>query len=248
MNSLKTGILDFEVRLYDSGPDGKARIRTLFNFMQSTADNHSMSLGTSMNFMAEKNLTWVYSRFFAEIFRYPLMYEKVRCETWRSGVTGGMVNREFIMTDLDGAEILRATSSLALIDRNSRKPVDIPDSIINQFEPARGRALNYNTAKIEKYENFDYTYTMTTRYEDMDVNNHMNNASYAQMFFESCYSSMEKGMVLGSIDIMFKGEIHYNERINCGVLKIDSKTGEVYHSAFNANRGRVSAVALTKWN
>ncbi|HOP62483.1 MAG TPA: thioesterase [Spirochaetota bacterium] len=242
-----TGMSEFEVRLYDCGPDGTCGVRTMFNFMQSTADNHSKSLGTSVNLMAEKNLTWVYARFYADIFRYPKIYEKVRCETWRSGVTEGMVNREFIMTDDSGRELLRATSSLALIDRESRKPVAIPEFIISQFDSHRGRAIDYVPFQIEKREKTDYIYNAATRYEDIDINGHMNNASYAQLFFESGYSVMEGAAVLKSIDILFKGEILYNHVIKCGSHYISGAENKLYHRAYNENRGRVSAESITEW-
>lgn len=247
MSKTETGVSVFDVRLYDCGPDGKAGIRTLFNFMQSTADNHSKSLGTSVNLMSEKNLTWVYARFYAEIISYPAMYETVKCETWRSGITDGMVNREFIMKHSAGGEILRATSSLALIDRGTRKPVAIPDFIQNQFADDKGRALNYVAFPVDKTDKNDYIYTLRTRYEDIDINSHMNNASYAQMFFESGYSAIHNGSILNSIDIIFKGEVLYDETIRCSSLHIDGADKNFYHRAFNENRGRVSAVAVTNW-
>jgi len=247
MSDNLAGISEFDVRLYDCGPDGKAGVRTLFNFMQSTADSHSKSLGTSLNLMADRNLTWVYARFYAEIVSYPAMYETVRCETWRSGVTDGMVNREFVMKDSSGGEILRATSSLALIDRSSRKPVEIPDFIRSQFDIVRGRSLHYVIFPLDKPDKNDYIYTLMTRYEDIDINGHMNNASYAQMFFESGYSAIQDTAVLSSIDILFKGEILYNETIKCGSTLINGMHKCFFHTAYNENKGRVSASAVTKW-
>lgn len=243
----ETGTSEFEVMLYDSGPDGKARIRTLFNFMQSAADSHSKSLGTSVHLMSERNMTWVYSRFYTEIIKYPEMYDIVRCVTWRSGIIDGMVNREFIMTTEDDAEILRATSSLALIDRGTRKPVDIPDFISGQLETGRGRALEYKLSPIARPENTEYIYTAKTRYEDIDINGHMNNASYAQIFFESGYSALGQGSELIAMDILFKGEILYDDVIECGSVYADRDKRLLYQSAFNSSRGRVSAAAVTMW-
>ena len=247
MDKSTTGVSWFEVRLYDAGPDGKARVRTLFNFMQSAADSHSRSLGTSVNLMAEKNLTWVYARFYAEIGDFPAIYENVRCETWRSGITEGMVNREFILTGNDNRELVRATSSLALIDRGTRKPVEIPDFITRQFESGRGRALCYVPFPVEKPDKNDYIYPVRARCEDIDINGHMNNASYAQMFFESGYSALEGNSILSSMDIVFRGEILYNDVINCGSFFLDESKTRILHSAFNENRGRISSTAVTEW-
>lgn len=247
MEKKRTGFSEFEVKLYDAGPDGKAKIRTLFNFMQSSADSHSKALGTSMELMAERNLTWVYARFYAEINSYPDMYESVKCETWRSGVTEGMVNREFVMTGIGGLELLRGTSSLALIDRGSRKPVEIPDFILQQFDSEKGRALHYPSLKVEIPEKNDYLYTQKTRYEDLDINGHMNNASYAQMFFESGYSVIQDRANLYSIDIMFKGEVFYDDMITCGISSASGDERRLIHKAFNEKREKVSATAVTEW-
>ena len=247
MSGENIGRKEFDVNLYDAGPDGKAKLRSIFNFMQTAADSHSMSLGTSVNTMSEMNLTWVYSRFYVEIEKFPDIYDRVFCETWRSVVTGGMVNREFLLSASDGTLLLRATSSLALIDRVRRKPVEIPGFILNQLEPQRGRALDFAPFNVEKSDVFDYVYRNDVRFEDMDVNGHMNNASYAQMFFESSFISMSKMLTLKKMDILFKGEIVYGDVINCGVRKLETGENRFYHSAYNEKRGRVSAVALTEW-
>jgi len=247
MSDGNIGKREFDVKLYDVGPDGKARVRALFNYMQSAADSHSMSLGTSMNIMSERNLTWVYARFYTEIERFPMMYDTVFCETWRSVVADGLVNREFLLSGTNGEVLLRAAASLALIDKTSRKPVEIPEFITSQLEPQRGRAVNYIPFNVEKTDNFDYVYRNDVRFEDMDINGHMNNASYAQMFFESSFSCMQKPLTLKKIDILFKGEIVYGDVINCGVKKLEGTGARYYHSAYNEKRGRVSAVAVTGW-
>lgn len=247
MNAENKGRYEFDVKLYDAGPDGKAKIRSLFNFMQSAADSHSMSLGTSMNIMSENNLTWVYSRFYVEIENSPAMYDTVFCETWRSGITDGMVNREFLLSGEDGSLLLKATSSLALIDRSSRKPVEIPDFIKTQFEAGRGRALHYVPFDIEKTDIFDYIYSMKVRFEDIDVNGHMNNASYAQMFFESYLSGMSEYKRMKKMDILFKGEIHYGDELNCGIKRIKIGQNRFFHRGYNETKKRTSAVAVTEW-
>jgi acyl-ACP thioesterase len=125
--------------------------------------------------------------------------------------------------------------------------VEIPDFIQNQFAHGKGRALNYKAFPVDKTDKNDYIYTLRIRYEDIDINSHMNNASYAQMFFESGYSAIRNGMILNSIDIMFKGEVLYDETIRCSSFHIDGAGKNFYHRAFNENRGRVSAAAVTNW-
>ena len=243
------GSSSFQVKIYDADSKGRVKIRSLFNYMQSTADDHSKSLGTAMENMADFNLTWVYARFFINIFEYPKLYNSIVCTTWRSGVTDGMVNREFIMEDGYGKVFLKATSSLALIDKVSRKPVAIPEFISRDFERTRGRALLYNNVKFPAVEAYDHEYNLTVRYEDTDINNHLNNASYGQFVFESGYSYFKGSRIMSAMDIFFKHEVFYNENLYCRLKSVSSLSegSSLFHNIFSSERGKAVAYAFTQW-
>lgn len=142
--------ITYEVQIHEAGPDSKARVKTLFDYMQSAADRHSKSLGTSLSLMSGQNLTWVYTRFYTVVERYPEMYDKVYCKTWRSEVTNGLVSREFILSGENGIVYVKATSSLALIDRTSRKPVPIDLVYIEADNPISTVAKCYVPESILK--------------------------------------------------------------------------------------------------
>lgn len=237
---------EFTVQIHEAGPDLKARIKTLFNYMQISADLHSKSLGTSVSTMSEKNLTWVYSRFYAVVDKYPELYEKIYCTTWRSIVLKGLVCREFAVNGHNGEVLVRATSSLALIDKTVRKPVPIPESITLQLEQGKGRSIDFPAVIIEQKDKYDYIYDIKTRYEDIDINGHMNNAAYAGIFFESAFEKLRDTKIMKSIDISFRGEIIYGDELECGVALTDSP-GKYSHRLFNKTKGKVSANAVTEW-
>ncbi len=235
----------FTVQIHEAGPDLKARVKSLFNYMQTSADMHSKNLGTSVSLMSEKNLTWVYSRFYAEIENYPRLYEKIYCHTWRSVVLKGLVCREFVISGEDGEIGVRATSSLALIDKTSRKPVPIPEFITSQLENGEGRSIDFPCDIVEQKDKFDYICDVKARYEDIDINGHMNNASYAAVFFENAYEILRDKMVMKSIDISFRGEIAYGDELECRLSEADFP-GKYYHKLFNKTKGKVSAAAVTE--
>ena len=240
-------ISEFEIQLHEAGQNLKARVKSLFNYMQSAADRHSKSLGTSVSLMSEKNLTWVYSRFYAVIETYPQMYDRIFCHTWRSEVMNGLVCREFVIRNSNGVVLVRATSSLALIDRTSRKPVPIPGFITSGLESGKGRSIDFSSERIESKTEFDYITNIRTRYDDIDINGHMNNSSYAGIFFESIFEKYKETMFLKSIDISFRGEIIYGDELECGVVLLPDSSGKFYHRLFNKTQGKVSAYAVTEW-
>ncbi len=239
--------IEYTVQLHEAGPDLKVRLKALFNYMQSSADRNSKILGTSVSLMSEKNLTWVYTRFYAIVERYPELYEKVFCRTWRSEILNGLASREFILKSGDGEVLVRATSTLALIDKTTRKSVPIPDDIILKLEHQKELSINFSGDIVEYKDGFDYIFDIKTRYDDIDINGHMNNASYADVLFESAFAYLEKPMNLRSIDILFKGEVNYRDELECGVKSLPEAPGEFYHRLFNRTKGRVSARAKTVW-
>lgn len=239
--------IEYTVQLHEAGPDLKARVKSLFNYMQSSADRHSKSLGTSVSFMSEKNLTWVYTRFYAVVERYPELYEKIYCKTWRSEAGDGLVSREFIVSSGDGGLLVRATSTLALIDKTTRKSVPIPEDIILKLEHRKDLSINFSGNIVEHVDEFDYIFSMKARYDDIDINGHMNNASYADVFFESAFENMKNPMVMKSIDILFKGEINYRDELECSIKSQPGTPWQFYHRLFNKTKGRVSAHAKTQW-
>lgn len=242
---MNTGARKFEVMFYDTGVDSRATVRSLYNYMQAAADEHSRSLGTSLNDFANKNLTWVYSRYYTEVFALPRIYDRIVCETWRSGYTGNFVKREFNISGSNGKKLVAAVASLALIDINKRKPVEIPDYLKEQLEPARGEAIAYSFPSIEKIENYDYIYDFKVRYEDIDINRHMNNASYAQILFESVIDRFENRYELKSMDINFKGEAFAGDMLECMVKETGS--GIFLHKIINRDNKRVILNAKSLW-
>lgn len=244
MDNRIKGSKEFEVMLYDAGPGGAASVRALFNYMQSTGDSHSRSLGTSLSDFADKNLAWVYSRYYIKILSMPRIYQKLTCETWRSGINGNFVLREFSLSVPGGEKLVEAAASLALIDTVSRKPVMIPEEIKEQLAIWKNSDLKYNFPPIEKIQDFDYIYETKVRYEDMDINRHMNNASYAQLVWESVLSRFSS-INLETLDLNFRGEAFAGDVLDCYVKKAGEDV--FLHKICAGADGRVILTGKSEW-
>jgi len=238
---------EFSVEIFDAGQDSKVKIKSLFNYMQCSADRNSRSLGTSVSSLSEQNLTWVYSRFYAIVYDYPKIYDNIYCKTWRSRVINNFVCRDFIINNDKDYLFVKAVSSLALINKTSRKPVAIPESVITQLEYSNEINLEFPQVIVDKIDKYDYFYNTKAKYDDIDINGHMNNASYADIFFESIYEKLKGGASLKSIDIFFKGEVNYGDDLECQVTSLKNSQHLFYHKLFNKTKERFSAYAVTQW-
>ncbi len=203
---------NFEILLHDTDHTRAARLTALCNYLQATADFHSRSLGTSMVHLEEKNLTWVYARFRIEIQHYPECYDTVTVKTWRSRMEGPLGFREFEIKNLAGSTVGTATSTVALIDRGTRKPVAIPEEFSSQFSDLPGRALGGDFGQLpDVAEETSSKKIFPVLMRDIDLNGHVNNVSYISWVLESSPEEILKNFRCHTLEIQYRAEAFYGK-------------------------------------
>ena len=234
----------FQPMIYDMDSSGRISLRSLFNYMQGTADLHSRSLGTSLRDFALEGYTWVYARYFLRIIRYPESYKPLTVETWRSRSSGMMALREFRIIDKNGPLAL-ATSWLALIDRITRKPVPIPDNIVQQFAGYLGRAIDIEPEPLRWQDEGDTGESCIVRYSDLDVNGHVNNAAYLDYLMEGMNEQVINEKKLQEIQIDYRAEALHRNIIESRIKPVGEN--KYQHSLKRLSDNKTICMALTTW-
>ena len=68
---------EYRIHVYETGPDGKLNLCSLFNYMQDIASDHAVELGFGRDDLMRDNRFWVLSRMYAEINHWPLWGETI---------------------------------------------------------------------------------------------------------------------------------------------------------------------------
>lgn len=177
----------------------------LMNELQSIADRHAEVLGRGRTYCLENNVAWVVMYYLVDIIELPTEGEELTFSTWPSCQDALRATRDFEIHGADGRLMVRATSQWILIDMASRRPLPLanhlsPDVVV----PYRA----YGCA-FEKFPDFDTnkTHVMKCRFDDIDVNQHINNAVYAVWATESVGYQYRAQHKLRKININFKKEI-----------------------------------------
>lgn len=212
-NEIKKHRERFEVLFYHLDRNGKASIRSIMNFMQAAANRHGKILGTSLEDFSEKSFTWVFSRFHIRMDKYPGHYDKISIDTWRSESNKCFAFREFQVYDGASNLLGAATASSVLMDRETRKPTDIPSFIKEQFAPEFGRAVYDDFKAIQTFDEPQNSKSFHVRLSDIDLNHHVNNASYIDWIFESVSEEVLMNYSIKSCEIGYKAEAFYGETI-----------------------------------
>ncbi len=123
---------EYRVHVYETGPDGRLNLYSLFNYLQDIASDHAIRLGFGRDDLLRDNRFWVLSRIYAEISEWPEWEDSIIVKTWPNGTDKLFALRNFDVSFPDGRHIASATSSWLILDRTTRK-VQRPDSILANF-------------------------------------------------------------------------------------------------------------------
>lgn len=199
----------WQVRSYECGPDGKARMDTICNYLQEAASLHAEEMGFSKSdFESEgKDISWVLTRLRVKMFRYPEWEEDVRVVTYPRGGRRIVAWRDFELFDAQGGRMGVATSEWMIINLATRKIVPIPEYVFAAANTVRPPVLGEApfAAKIRWPEEAKRLMEKTFRARrcDIDLNGHVNNVHYVEWLLEAL---PEPVPACGELELVFRSE------------------------------------------
>lgn len=236
-----------EVRYHEADPQGTARLTVLLAFLQDVAAEHALELGVAVKDLRKLGLTWVLSRLHLQMDRLPRCGEQVTISTWPVNRDGIFSVRDFELRDAGGQPTGRATSSWAALDITTRRPVRI-DEHLPAYPLHPVRALDDPFAAIPLPDTFETELHLPVLRADLDLNNHVNNTIYAGWALEAAPERIAGHRLPVSVEINFRAEAHYGDRINsrCCVAE-EGEHPVLLHRISNAADDRELARIRTSW-
>ena len=95
----------YKIPVYDTGPDGKLNLFSLFNYLQDVASEHASRLNFGRDDLLRNNHFWVLSRIVAEICLWPVWEETIIVRTWPRGTDKLFAIRDYQVSYPDGRHI-----------------------------------------------------------------------------------------------------------------------------------------------
>lgn len=236
---------DFTVRSYEVGPDGAVPLFRLLDYFQEAATRHADTMEISYQEMFERGLAWVLARLYIEVEAVPRMHETVRVTTWHSGLDRRFARRCFRMERPDGGPVARGTTNWLVLDARARAMVGrMPEWITKVFHDMRPPELEWPGRTVAKLPKNEVARGVTARYEDQDVNGHVNTSRLAAWVFEPLAGGHEPGVPAG-LDIAIRAEAHAEDEIvsDCG----RQEDGTWLHALRRLSDGKELVRARTWW-
>lgn len=238
-------VTNYTIRSYECDRNNNLRILTLMNIFQDIADTDAARRNFGLDFCIANGMTWVGSNYVLEINRLPKIHENITIETWPSAKNKLSAYRDFVVYGEEGKPIIKASSQWILINLERKRPVS-PLEYMPEHTPIEERAINTDFPKIVVAEDNDCSFKFRVRFDDIDLNKHVNNAVYILWATEAISPEFRLAHNPAKISINFRKEGYMGEKI---LVKTKMNGNTSYHSinTYDSDNDRELARAIIEW-
>lgn len=240
---------EYTVHVYETGPDSRLTLYSLFDYLQDIASDHAVKLGYGRDDLMKQNNFWVLSRIYAEISIWPQWSEKIVVRTWPRGTDKLFALRDYEVRYPDGRSIASGTSSWLIVDRNTRR-IQRPDNTLSRYNSdlPREKALPRNAMKLEPVESDSLpSDPFSVRISDLDINLHTNNVRYLKWVSDSYSLDFILNNNPTSAEINYLAESHYNDTISILTSEDKDTSNEFNHSILRTSDNAELCRLKIKW-
>ena len=163
------------------------------------------------DFVFSHGLAWFLLKYRIEIYDYDKNVKELEIKTCSRGALKLFAYRDFEVFQR-GKLVARATSQWGLVDFNSKKMLP-PLDVLKNIQPYEKREDDLKFDKIPDVTNPVKMCKFDVKYDDIDVNKHVNNVRYLHWALETLDYEFRKTHEISSIDIYYKKEISIGGRI-----------------------------------
>lgn len=236
----------FTIRASETGYSGRARVDSIANFLQEIAGNHASVLNFDVTDLQKNEMTWVLHQLHLKMERMPDWRETVEIETWPSSGDRLRAYRDFRITDSENNEIGVALSYWVIMDMKSRRPIRIPQEIIEMRLPEGNHVLPLSSGvTIDELQTEALPFSV--RRTDTDINRHANNVAYIRWVNETVNEIVYFNKDCTELNIQYMSEVLLENEI---AVKTDKTkdSDDIFHTEIlNLSTGRTAAKIISTW-
>lgn len=203
---------EYEIKFYEVDYKKQLKESVLLNFLQDIAAVHAEELGFGYSYISEKKLGWFLLKYHLKVFNYPQNITKINIKTWPKSINKLSCQRDFEVFLPDGEKIAAVCSSWVLVDAVSKKIMQ-PLKVLNSFLTKNEDAFETNFPKITEPQNISHKKIFEVKYDDIDINQHVNNANYLVWGLETLDFDFRSTHVIKELEIQYKKEMKYGANI-----------------------------------
>lgn len=236
-------VQNFVIPCYDTDAAWRLKPSAFMNLAQEAAGQHAVYLGFGYDDLIVSNTAWILSRLNIKFLDTPLWRDEITLTTWHKGLNRLFYIRDFVLTDKDGKERVKATTSWLVMNLENRRLVRDP-KLVDMDGICTDDAIETPADKVQMPKDIEAEYVMDHRvsYSDVDTNGHTNNAMYMQWAMDTVEYEIASTRPVKEVTINFNHETKAGDIVSLYRTSVEKDDG--LHVLVEGRLGDVSAFCV----
>ena len=202
----------YRLRTSDFDKYGRIKPAAVMDLFQDVAGQHANELNCGFDDLIKNNMLWVLVRIKFEVVASPEIFQCVNVKTWPLAPTRAGFQREYLIEDEEGKELIKGSSDWVIIHSEKRRLMPVKDvyPIKEGFEEKRN--FEEKLSKLHDFETETEPYTVKPSFSDIDRNDHVNNIRYASFVLDA-FSPKENDKIK-TLQIDYRHEVLSGEQLD----------------------------------
>lgn len=219
-------IQNLTIPCFSTDASWRLKPAAFMDLAQEAAGLHAVHLGFGYDDLIKTNTAWILSRVNVKFIDTPLWREDMTLTTWHKGFNRLFFLRDFVMTDKDGRERVKATTSWLVLNLETRSMVRDP-KLIEEGTICTDNAIEAQADKVRMPRDVEAVavYERLVGYSDVDMLGHANNAMYMQWAMDAVDYELASSRPVKEFTINFNHEIKAGEKVTLYRASVQKEDG-----------------------
>lgn len=214
------------VTCYETDASWRLKPCSFMNLAQEAAGRHAVYLGFGYDDLIAQNTAWILSRVHVEYVDAPKWRDEIVLNTWHKGLNRLFFLRDFLLTDKEGKELVKATTSWLVMNLETRRLVRDP-KLLEEGTVCTDNVIETPADKVQMPEDSVPEHVMdhVTAYSDVDTNGHANNAMYMQWAMDAVDYEIASRYPVKEFTINFNHEVKAGDKVTLYRASVEKEDG-----------------------
>jgi acyl-ACP thioesterase len=217
---------DLTIQCYETDAAWRLKPVSFMNFAQEAAGNHAVYLGFGYDDLIASNTAWILSRMHVVFTDTPKWKDELTLTTWHKGLNRLFFLRDFILTDKEGHERVKATTSWLVLDLATRRLVR-DHKLMEDGTVCTENVIETPADKVQMPKGVEAVHMIdhVVAYSDVDMNGHTNNAMYMQWAMDAVDYDLASSRPVREFTINFNHETKYGDVVSIYKTRLEEEDG-----------------------
>ena len=219
-------IQNFVIPCYNTDASWRLKPSAFMDMAQEAAGLHAVHLGFGYDDLIKTNTAWILSRVNVKFVDTPLWRDEITLTTWHKGFNRLFFLRDFVITDKEGRERVKATTSWLVLDLESRTMVRDPN-LVEGGTICMDNAVETPADKVRMPRGIEAEPVCehVIGYSDVDMLGHANNAMYMHWAMDAVGYEITSERPVKEFTINFNHELKAGEKVTLFRSSVEKEGG-----------------------